>query len=148
VRATGGVRFVTAIDSNGTPIAGVSLSAGSGTWTMLSDRHAKENTSAINAREILEKVAALPLTTWNYKSQDQSIRHIGPMAQDFRAAFGVGENERTISVVDADGVALAAIQGLNQKLEAAVTEKQTRIEVLEKTVAELKELVTRLTEKQ
>jgi uncharacterized protein YceH (UPF0502 family) len=114
---------------------------------MLSDRNAKENTSAVNAQEILEKVAALPMSTWNYKSQDRSIRHIGPMAQDFRAAFGVGENERTISVVDADGVALAAIQGLNQKLEAAVTEKQTRIEALEKTVAELKELVIRLAEK-
>jgi hypothetical protein len=54
---------------------------------------------------------------WNYESQDASIRHIGPMAQDFKAVFGVGENERYITTVDADGVALAAIQGLNQKIE-------------------------------
>ncbi|MEO8740656.1 MAG: hypothetical protein ABI537_13275, partial [Casimicrobiaceae bacterium] len=52
----------------------------------------------------------------NWKSQDDSIRHMGPMAQDFRAAFGLGETDTGISTVDADGVALAAIQGLNQKL--------------------------------
>ena len=61
-----------------------------------------------------------PIATWNLKGQGASIRHMGPMAQDFRAAFGLGETELGISTIDADGVALAAIQGLNAKLEATI----------------------------
>jgi trimeric autotransporter adhesin len=99
----------------------------------LSDRNAKENFAPTNPREVLDKVAALPLATWNYKTQDKSIRHIGPTAQDFHTAFGVGENDRTITTVNAAGVALAAIQGLNQKVAS-----------LEKELVELKELVRRL----
>jgi hypothetical protein len=49
----------------------------------------------------------MPIQRWNMKSQDASIRHIGPMAQDFHAAFAVGEDNRHINSVDADGVALA-----------------------------------------
>jgi len=145
IRATGGVRFVSAINmTNGIPVAGVVLAPGSGTWSTLSDRNAKENFAAANSREVLEKVAALPLSTWNYKAQDQSIRHIGPMAQDFKAAFGVGENDKTITTVDADGVALAAIQGLNQKLEAELKAKDTHIEALQKRVERLEELLNAL----
>lgn len=132
VRATGGVRFVSAIDANGTPTAGVTLGSGSGAWSSLSDRNAKDNFVPANGREILEKVAALPVATWNYKAQHESIQHIGPTAQDFRAAFGVGENDRTITTVDADGVALAAIQGLNQKLEEHKGELKRRLAKLEK----------------
>src|SRR4029077_2777235 len=91
-RASGGVRFVSAIESNGTATAGVVLHPGSGAWSSLSDRNAKENFTPANVRDVLEKVAALPMTTWNYKSQDKTVRHIGPMAQDFSAAFAVGEN--------------------------------------------------------
>jgi hypothetical protein len=58
----------------------------------------------------------MPIATWSYKSQDVSIRHMGPMAQDFAEAFDVGEDQQHISTVDADGVALAAIQGLNSRL--------------------------------
>src|SRR6186997_3443544 len=79
-----------------------------------SDRASKENLTAVNPRDVLERVAQMPISTWNYKSQDTSVRHIGPMAQDFAAAFQVGEDQRRITTVDADGVALAAIQGLNQ----------------------------------
>ncbi len=78
-----------------------------------SDRNAKEDFSPVNAREILAKVAALPITEWQYKKHDDA-RHIGPMAQDFRAAFGTGRDDKHITSVDADGVALAAIQGLNE----------------------------------
>jgi hypothetical protein len=118
----------------------VCLAPGGGSWTSISDRHAKENIQPVNAQSVLAGVAALPLSTWNYKSQDTSIRHIGPMAQDFQAAFGVGESATGITTVDADGVALAAIQGLNRKLE----EKNA---ALEKQVAELKTLVQALAEK-
>jgi Chaperone of endosialidase len=85
---------------------------------LTSDRNAKENFTAINAGEVLAKVAALPVTKWNYRTAGQGEQHIGPMAQDFQAAFGLnGADDKHISVVDEGGVALAAIQGLNQKLQ-------------------------------
>jgi hypothetical protein len=63
-------------------------------------------------------VASLPVTEWNYKTDQAGVQHIGPMAQDFQAAFGLdGKDDKHISVVDEGGVALAAIQGLNQKLQ-------------------------------
>jgi trimeric autotransporter adhesin len=96
-------------------------------------------------REILDKVAALPIAIWKYKSQDKSIRHIGPTAQDFHAAFNVGENDRTITTVDADGVALAAIQGLNQKLEHELKAKDAQIRQLQADLAEIKQLLQTLT---
>ena len=127
VRSTGGARFVTAVDGTGAPTAGVSLAPGAGAWSTLSDRNVKANITAVDSRSILERVAALPVQEWNYTSQDASVRHIGPMAQDFAAAFGVGENTTTISTVDADGVALAAIQGLyaeNEQLKASVSSRR------------------------
>jgi len=93
-------------------IGGVSATA----FVTTSDRNAKENFSPVDAKGVLEKVAALPITQWNFKG-DQATRHIGPMAQDFYAAFKTGPGETSIATVDADGVALAAIQGLNQKVE-------------------------------
>jgi hypothetical protein len=66
------------------------------------------------------------MNSWNYKTQDKSIRHIGPIAQDFHAAFGYGEDERHIAEVDEGGIALAAIQGLNTKIE----EKDAKMESL------------------
>jgi hypothetical protein len=83
---------------------------------------------------VLRKLAAIPVSTWNYKTQDTSIRHIGPMAQDFAAAFGVGEDDLHITTIDADGVSLAAIQGLYQ----IVQDKDQRIAQLESEVAQLK----------
>lgn len=145
VRATGGLRMVSAVDENGQPTAGVALAAGSGSWSTLSDRASKRNFEPADPRQILARLATLPIQTWNYAQQDISVRHLGPMAQDFRAAFHVGENDRTISAVDADGVALAAIQGLHalvleqqSKLEA----RDARIERLERDLAELKKMVT------
>ena len=81
-----------------------------------SDRNAKEGFTPVNARAVLAKVARLPISEWQYKTQ-AGARHIGPMAQDFHAAFAVGLDEKHITTVDADGVALAAIQGLNEKLD-------------------------------
>ncbi len=110
-RASGGVRFY----SNAAATTGVFLPAGGGAWSNLSDRSMKDNFAAVDSSSILERVASMPIRRWNYKSQDASVKHIGPTAQDFAAAFGVGENDTTISTVDADGVALAAIQGLYQE---------------------------------
>ena len=110
---------------------------------LTSDRNAKERFKPVNSREVLAKVAALPISEWQYKAQGDT-RHLGPMAQDFREAFALGRDEKHIATVDADGVALAAIQGLNEKLEEQVRDKEARIGELEKTVAELKALITQV----
>jgi len=107
-RASGGFTFYTAPGTS----TGAYLPAGSGSWASLSDRNTKANFSAVDGQALLARLAALPIATWNYKAQPDSIRHMGPTAQDFRAAFGLGEDERHISTVDAQGVALAAIQAL------------------------------------
>ncbi|MCX8157209.1 MAG: tail fiber domain-containing protein [Verrucomicrobiae bacterium] len=106
-----------------------------GTVTGSSDRDRKENVGAVNPQEVLRKVAALPLATWNYKDDEAKTRHLGPMAQDFYAAFQLGADDKHIAMVDADGVALAAIQGLHQQVE----EKDRRIAELQKELAALRE---------
>jgi hypothetical protein len=77
-----------------------------------SDRNKKENFAEIDARQILEKVASLPIQQWNYKDDENKVLHVGPMAQDFYAAFNVGADDKHIATVDADGIALAAIKAL------------------------------------
>ena len=65
---------------------------------------------------MLEKLAEVPVSTWNYKSESEGVRHMGPMAQDLYAAFGLGDSDKTISTIDGQGIALAGIQGLYQML--------------------------------
>src|SRR5262249_12598571 len=100
----------------GKATAGVKLAAGSGSWSSLSDRNLKANFAAVDGRDVLQRLVALPVSTWNYQAEGEAIRHIGPTAQDFKAAFNLGEDETTISTVDEQGVALAAIQGLYAEL--------------------------------
>jgi hypothetical protein len=107
------------------------------TFVTLSDRNAKENFKPVSARDILAKVAALPLSRWNYK-EDKTQEHIGPMAQDFHFAFDVGPDDKHITTVDEGGVALAAIQGLNQKVEDSSQDLETRSRRLEAENAELR----------
>ena len=126
-------------DTNGT--ATITLNGANGSVTALSltqtsDRNAKENFRSVSAGEILAKVAALPISEWNYK-QDTSAAHIGPMAQDFYAAFAVGPDDKHITTVDESGVALAAIQGLNEKLEKENAELKARLEKLEQVIGTL-----------
>jgi hypothetical protein len=102
---------------------------------LTSDRDAKENFIALNARQVLASVAALPVTQWNYKTDSKDLQHIGPMAQDFQAAFHLSADDKHISVLDEGGVALAAIQGLNQNVE----EKETRIEEQAAQIRNLKQ---------
>ena len=73
---------------------------------------------AVDGYEILEKLAALPVSTWNYTWDPPSTRHLGPMAQDFKAAFGLGDSDTVIGFVDANGVNVVAIQALYRKLQA------------------------------
>jgi hypothetical protein len=115
-------------------------------WNGLSDRNEKQNFKPVDVDQVLEKVAGLPITQWNYK-KDKHTPHMGPMAQDFYAAFTLGADDKHISMVDEGGVALAAIQGLNQKLEASLKERDARVDELEKTVRELKSLLPKLASK-
>ena len=107
-----------------------------------SDVELKANFAVIDPYQVLQRVVDMPITTWNFKDDPQT-RHLGPMAQDFHHAFGLGEDDKTITFLDEGGVALAAIQGLNAKLE----EKDAQLRALEKEVAELKALVQELSRK-
>ena len=140
VRSTGGARFVSGIDpSTGNPTAGVTLAPGGGSWSSLSDEASKTAIEPISGRSVLRELADVPISTWSYRAQDESIRHIGPMAQDFSAAFGVGSDDKHIATVDADGVALASIQALYQMM----LEKDKQIERLQVQLNHMKRTVGR-----
>jgi len=104
-----------------------------------SDRDTKTNFATVDERDVLARLAAVPVEAWNYKGEDASVRHIGPMAQDFYAAFNVGEDDTHINPVDANGVALAAIQGLYRMMrekDAEIDALKARVATLEHAVAE------------
>ena len=126
--------------------SGVSLAPGAGSWSSVSDVNRKLDFRAVDGEEILRKLAAMPVTTWQYRSQDASIRHIGPTAQDFHRAFGVGESDTTITGVDADGVALAAVKALEvrtRELQAENAALREELESLRKSVLELRDATRR-----
>lgn len=106
-----------------------------GTLNQGSDRNRKHHIMPVNAKEVISKIAELPLFNWKYIGED--IGHIGPMAQDFYKAFGLGQGETTISSVDADGVALVAIKELHQQNSA----QQSEIDALRQEIAELRTLL-------
>ena len=89
----------------------------SGHCEFVSDRALKTNFGTVDPSDVLARVRELPISTWNYTSDDPAVRHIGPMAQDFAALFGVGGDDRHIHPLDGQGVALAAIQALAVELE-------------------------------
>ena len=112
IYASGGSRFLT----NRYGTVGAVLASGSGSWSSMSDREQKERIEPIDPGEVLEALARVDVATWRYLAEEDGVRHMGPVAQDFHAAFGLGVDERTIDAVDADGVILAAIQGLHALL--------------------------------
>ena len=92
-----------------------------------SSRALKTAKAEVDAAGILAGVAALPVDAWRYKPETglEQQTHIGPYAEDFRRAFGVGDGV-TISTVDAVGVCLAAIKALSEKVEGLETELRAR----------------------
>ncbi len=104
-----------------TPVEKIDVDGGAycdGTnWVNASDKNAKENFQEVDGEELLGKIAELDITKWNYKS-DKETEHIGPTAQDFKAAFGVGSDDKSISTIDPSGIALAAIKELYSQLKA------------------------------
>ena len=116
-------------------------------WINASDRNQKEHFAPVDSRDVLKKLIALPIQSWNY-TNDASERHIGPVAQDFHTAFSLnGTNETHISTVDADGVALAAIQGLNQKLEDELKRRDAENATLKERLTALEQLIKSLPKK-
>ncbi len=139
LRATGGMRVVTGVDLGTGARTGVTVAPGSGSWDSLSDRSAKTGFAPVDTGEVLAGVARLPLQTWQYRAETSGARHLGPVAQDFHAAFGLGSSDRTIATVDADGVALAAIQGLYrlvQQQQAEIAALRARVDQLTGSVPE------------
>ncbi|MCH8026833.1 MAG: tail fiber domain-containing protein [candidate division Zixibacteria bacterium] len=119
---------------------GAYLSGNGTTWTNASDKNQKENFTDIDSEKLLEKISELPISRWNYKDEDETVTHIGPVAQDFYALFGVGNDDVSISTIDPAGIALAAIKELIEKnnyLEQDNKELNNRLEKLEKMIDEL-----------
>lgn len=136
-RASGGYRFITS-----TGAAGAQLTANATAWSTLSDRNAKKNFQSVDTVGVLNKLVAVPLSQWNYKwEKDNDVPNIGPMAQDFKNAFYPGRDDKGITTLEFDGVELAAIQGLNRKLENTIKEKDAQITALQKRLERLEKLV-------
>jgi hypothetical protein len=131
---------------------GVILAPGGGSWMSMSDRRKKENFAQLDGEAVLAKLDRLPVSTWNYKSEAKTVRHAGPMAQDFYEAFRLGGlgNDTTITATDIDGVNLAAIKALSARTEqlrqtTEALQKQTAtLTRLQGEYAELKALVQQL----
>lgn len=102
-------------DAGGTAAVNVWGTVNATAFTSTSSRETKEAFTKLDPQEILDKVTTLPVSKWRFKD-GPAVEHIGPMAEDFHDAFGLNSDNKTISMTDASGVALLAIQGLNQRL--------------------------------
>ncbi len=103
----------------------------------ISDRNLKTDFAEIDPAQVLSRVIELPISTWRYRKDGAEVRHLGPMAQDFHAAFGLWDTDRMIFPLDASGVSFAAIQALNTRLVAAEADNEAlraRLERLERAL--------------
>jgi len=130
---TAGLNPTMQLDPNGNMVL-------SGALTEASDVNRKEHFQAVDGEAVLTALVDLPISTWNYIGDDPATRHMGPMAQDFYAAFGLGADETHLAPLDVNGVTLVALQAQNRQiaaLEAENAELGTRLDQLEALVAEL-----------
>jgi hypothetical protein len=143
VRATGGVRFRTNLGGT----TGCNLPAGSGVFNCTSSRYTKENFLAVKGEDILSTLRAIPVSTWNYISEGQQVRHMGPMAEDFYKAFRLGTGNTSIGVQDLAGVSLAAVKALDertiqlQQKIAEVEQLRSQLNTLEQRFAALEKFM-------
>jgi hypothetical protein len=143
-RFAGGYRLFT----NSAATVGAFLNANANSWAALSDVRLKENFLPVDGESFLRKIAAMPQFTWNYIGQDvKTLRHYGPMAQDFYAAFGndglgtIG-CDTLINQQDFLGINLVAIQALEKRtrvLTEEINETKKALEYSRKQVALLEE---------
>jgi hypothetical protein len=151
VAAYGGARFITdALTAGGVAFdfSGVQLTPGGGAWSSLSARASKRDFRDLDGETVLSRIAAMRIQSWSYKAQDPSIRHLGPVAEDFYSAFQLGEDEHRITTTDIDGVNMLAIQSLESRtkvLRAEVTSLRTQNAELLERLARLEAAVTSLT---
>lgn len=148
VRAAGGFRFRT----NATLTTGCNLPAGSGVFSCASSRYLKENFRRVDGEDVLKKLRAVPVTRWNYIAEGNEVAHIGPMAQDWYKAFRIGTDDKSIGLLDANGVAIAAAQALdkrtdvlakqNASLRAEVKARDAKIADLESRLAKIEALLS------
>jgi hypothetical protein len=141
VHASGGIRLVAGTQTCTLTGAVANWQCSGASSAELKTRHA-----SADPRAVLEALAAMPVAVWSYLADGDAVRHIGPMAEDFRAAFGLGESDKQINSLDAQGVAFAAIQGLYQVVreqETTITAQQARLAELEREVAELRDAAGR-----
>ena len=120
---------------------GVTIGNGQTAWSSLSDRNSKRDFEPVDTVSVLEKVAELPMTTWHYK-HDPETRHMGVMSQDLYKSFGLGASDKRIDTLNADGVQMAAIQGLHSRQQAL----QKKNEVLEERILKLEKLLQKASE--
>jgi trimeric autotransporter adhesin len=140
-RAHGGYRLFT----NEQMTIGAALHSNQTSWSTLSDRNRKTALLAVDGEEVLARIRGLPVSTWIYTDQpDETVRHIGPMAQDWDAAFPeFGGDGLTINSGDFDGVNLAAAQALERR----TAEQEDRLGVLEEASAALRAADGRLADR-
>ena len=135
-RAAGGFRFRT----NATLTTGCNLPAGSGVFSCSSSRALKEHFGVVDGEELLARLRGVPVSTWSYISEGGQVRHLGPFAEDFRAAFGLGTDDRSIGLLDIDGVNFAAVKALESRtaeLQRQLGERDQRIADLEARLARI-----------
>lgn len=128
VRATGGVAFTTKINSEtGAEEAGCQILNTTNVWSCFSDRDQKTNFRDVDGLDVLAKLESVPIQYWTVKDIEDAPPHMGPMAQDFYAVFGLGDSDKTIATIDLDGVSLAAIKGLHE----IAKEQEARLAAIE-----------------
>ena len=145
VRATNGVRLVLGIDGSGNMGWNCLVNDGN-SWSCSSDRNLKENLTPVDGRDVLQRLSRVPIQTWNAKGQYPAVKHLGPTAQDFSAAFALGDDDTRISTIDLDGVALAAIQGLYEmahEKDAVIAKLQQQNAALEMRITALERAAQR-----
>lgn len=142
-RYAGGYRLFT----NATTTTGVSLAAGGSSWNVISDRNAKTGFRPVDGESVLRKLRAVPVTSWRYKDEEnRSVRHVGPMAQDFHKAFGLTDSDKVINTSDLDGINLAAVKALEARtagLRRELDEKNRMISELEARLSRVEALLAK-----
>lgn len=159
VRARGGIRLRTSTatrDNVGVNAnTGCDLAGNSGSWSCASSRTLKDAFVSVDGEDVLARFRQTPVTTWSYIGEDpvdgRRVRHIGPVAEDFHAAFGLGPNNTTIGHLDIAGANFAGVRALERRSTAQAEEiralrdelaaKSLRLETLEERIARLEALL-------
>jgi trimeric autotransporter adhesin len=138
-RATGGFRFRTNLGGT----TGCNLPAGSGVFNCTSSRETKENVTLVDGEDVLERLRTLPVSSWNYIAEGSAVRHVGPMAEDFHAAFGLGSDGTAIGIQDLASVTLAAVKALDERT-AQLQAKSAEVDELRARLLALEERLNRV----